>query len=243
MNIKKIVPLLISILVLIPIQAVTTLDLYSGITPLINNWLDNNISHNEFVKQINETEIHNDNNSDEHYYQKALLDLYKGQAYFFEEDSAKSVKSLESAISNAEKAISISEKSDYWRVIADSQSFIMLQKGMSYIIKNSKFVSKNAEKALIIDKNNSKASLIFAQGLVNAPALFGGDIKRGIKILEGLSKLNNKSKEERFNVLRSLSMAYDKKKKKGLAIETAIEALKIYPNNIEAKKSLASLKR
>ncbi len=38
MNINKIVPLLIFLLVLIPIQAKTTLDLYTEITPIINSY-------------------------------------------------------------------------------------------------------------------------------------------------------------------------------------------------------------
>lgn len=242
MNFKKILLILISILILMPLQALTTKDLYTTMTPIIDSWLDYDISNKEFVKQIRNMEINNDKNSDIHYYQKALLDLYRGQAYFYEKESDKSVKLLEKAIVNAEKAISIDEKSDYWRVIADCQSFIMLQKGMSYIIKNSKFVSQNAEKALKIDIKNSKASLILAQGLVNAPSLFGGDIKRGIRILEDLSNLNGTSREEKFNILRSLSMAYEKKKEIEKAIKVSRDALNIYPGNGAAKEYLTSLK-
>ena len=62
----------------------------------------------------------------------------------------------------------------------------MLQKGLPYIIQNSGKINDYALKSLEIDSMNSKAHIIVAAGLINAPPIFGGDIKKGISILKNL---------------------------------------------------------
>ena len=69
---------------------------------------------------------------------------------------------------------------------AEARAELMLFKGVGVIIKNGPLVQELAEKTLEIDPMNPEALVIYAQGRINAPRLFGGNRKEGIQVLEDL---------------------------------------------------------
>jgi tetratricopeptide (TPR) repeat protein len=69
---------------------------------------------------------------------------------------------------------------------AEARAELMLFKGVAVIIKNGPLVQELAEKTLEIDPLNPEALVIYAQGRINAPRLFGGNKKEGIRVLEDL---------------------------------------------------------
>lgn len=205
----------------------------------VDLWFNNNLSNSDVIDFL-DLNLENETLST---YEKSLFYLYKGQVLFLEKNKKESILSLEKAITEIELALSKENKSDYWRVMSEAESYIMLQKGVTYIIKNSKNVDAHAKKALELNPNNIKASIIVSGGLINAPSIFGGDIDKGIDLLLLSTKQESITKEENFNVLISLSTAYENKKDKDKAIEFCFNALKIYPNNIQAREKLRSLQR
>lgn len=234
--IKKITIITLLIFSLFNLAAAETLIDKADI--VINQWLDNKITNSEFISEIQRLET-----TATTIKEKTIINLYVGLGYFEDENKKQSLKALEEGLKNSEIALQSNNESETWRIDAELRSYTMLQKGISYIIKNSQTVSDNAQKALDLDPKNARASLIVAQGLINAPALFGGDIKKGIKILEELTKRANLKKEDIFFIYTSLSGAYEKNKKKDLAVTAIENALKIYPNNKKAIETLGSLKR
>jgi len=69
---------------------------------------------------------------------------------------------------------------------AEARAEIMLFKGVGFIIKNGSLVQELAEKTLELDPDNPEALVIYAQGRINAPRLFGGNRKEGLEVLERL---------------------------------------------------------
>ncbi len=69
---------------------------------------------------------------------------------------------------------------------AEARAEVMLFKGVSFIIKNGSLVQELAEETLSLDPDNPEALVIYAQGRINAPRLFGGNKREGIQILEEL---------------------------------------------------------
>ncbi len=219
------------------------LSLINSLNNSVDLWLNSDISAKQMLVNLDQEEKQlKENESFDYSYGKSIINFYKGQVYFYDDEKKDSIKYLELAILYAEKANSIKETSDNWRIISESGSYMMLQKGITYIIKNSKAVNDNALKALELDNNNHRASIIVANGFINAPKLFGGDINRGINILMELN-LNNVSREVRFNRLFTLARAYKQNKKRDLAITYCEKSLKIYPGNNAVKELLLSLKR
>jgi tetratricopeptide (TPR) repeat protein len=159
-----------------------------------------------------------------------------GLADLYLENTDGSILKLEKAQELINSSLSTKESSEAWGLLAESGSYIMLQKGISYIISNSPKVKEYGEKAIALNPNNYRAIVIDAQGLINAPRIFGGDKKRG---LENLRKLTEKpmEKQDKFFVLMALSQSLVQDKKTlDEGIKYAKEALKLYPLNIEALK-------
>lgn len=208
----------------------------------IDLWLNDKLSNTEILivldneeKDLNSTQDYN------FFYKLSIIDLYRGQVFFYEDEKKESISYLETSIENANRAKQIKETSESFRVLSEAGSYLMLQKGVPYIIKNSKAVNENALKALTLDKDNNRASIIVANGLINAPKLFGGNIKEGLNMLLNLD-MSQSPKEVKFNRAFTLSKGYKQDKKIDKAIKYCNEALKIYPKNKEALELLFTLK-
>jgi tetratricopeptide (TPR) repeat protein len=202
----------------------------------VDKWLNSEITDKLFIEYLTrEVSLAEDP------YEKSIYHLYLGQVYFNNERKKDSIKELEVAIDYADSALREKESADLWRVKSEAGSIIMLQKGVSYIIRNSKKVNEYALKSVAIDNNNIKAQIIIANGLINAPKVFGGNLELGLKQLNQLTSSIIISREDKFNCFIALSTAYKRDKKNRLAEEMCKKALEIYPENLRAKELLSSI--
>ncbi len=208
-------------------------NLFSGeYTNLKDLWLNNQIDHITFISKSTELISSSSFNNLE----QARIYIDMGLADFYLENADESILKLEKAQELIIKNLEIRESSEAWGLLAESGSYIMLQKGLSYIISNSPKVKEYGEKAIALNPNNYRAIVIDAQGLINAPKIFGGDKKRGIENLRQLLE-NPMDKQDKFFVLMALSQSLvQDKKTREEGIKYAKEALKLYPSNIEALK-------
>lgn len=204
------------------------------------SWIEGNSGSAPVLARLEELyrDAENISSLPDRLYRQARISLALGQLYYFEEKGEQSLPWLEKSRSLAEELIGRDSRADAWRIMSDAGSFLMIQKGVGYIISNSPKVQEQAEKALEIDGTNARAGLIIAQGLMNAPALFGGDKKKGISDMEALSRRSDLNGEDRFYILMALAEAYDKARKKDLARDTYRQIVELYPGNPLALKRL-----
>lgn len=145
-------------------------------------------------------ELSRKNDTFEKLYWQAKIHLAMGQIFFYNEQEKESLTYLEASIEIGGKALEKRDDSDAWRILSEAGSFIMIQKGLPYIIANSGRINDQAQKAYDLDPTNVRAALILAQGLINAPALFGGNKRKGRSWVDDLSKERNLSFEDRYFV-------------------------------------------
>lgn len=208
----------------------------------VDKWFNNELSHNQFIEILNNYEEGLDNdNSYSYYHTKSIIKLYKGQVYYEKKDSISSINELEKSFKSATYAKEIRETSDSWSVMAYAGSLIMIQKGVAYIISNSGKVNDHAKNSLSLDKNNIRGAIVFAQGLINAPMIFGGNKKEGIRVLENLLKKREISKEYSYIIYMIMAELYQKQNKIDKSLENCRYALIVYPNNRNALKLIREL--
>lgn len=152
-----------------------------------------------------------------------------------------SVLTLLTAQSAAEKALELKTDADCYRILGEAGSAIMLQKGVPYIITHGGKVEKYIDKAIELDPQNIRAGVLKAQSLINKPFIFGGNVKKGINLLSELEATGSSIKADRFFVLYNLSIGLQKHKKYNEAIKTCIEALTLYPDNLNAGELLSKM--
>ncbi len=91
--------------------------------------------------------------------------------------------------------------------------------------------------ALKIEPNNALAKIEVAREYINKPGLLGGDVKKGIEILEKILKDNPEIEKGYTN----LGIAYEEIGEREKAMKTFEHLLNINPENIEAKYNLDRL--
>ncbi|MBN2617789.1 MAG: hypothetical protein JXR64_05690 [Spirochaetales bacterium] len=210
------------------------LTIYSNnLNSLKESWLNNSIDSTEFVEKLT-------NIQGKDVEEQCEILLYQGKALYLINNKKESIKVLEEVIEISEMEIKRDPSSNQLRILSEAGTYLMLQKGVSYIIANSKDINNYAIKSLEMDKSNYRAEFIIANGLINAPAIFGGDFNKGIESLKNIIT-NADDMETLFDTYLALSIAYTKKDKNE-AIKYCNEALKLYPKNIRANDLLNSLK-
>jgi len=168
--------------------------------------------------------------------------LVKGMILFFREDKKNSISELKTAQDFAQKSLELSNSSEAWRLLSDAGSFIMLQKSTGYIIANSGKVKEQAEKSIELNRRNARASLIVAQGLLNAPKIFGGDKEKGIRLIEDLIKREDLSYEDRYFIMSALSDAYVALDRDDDAVRNYRMMLSIYPGSMYIQSKFDELR-
>lgn len=235
---------IIFFLVLLPLYLIYTQEktVLENLPNSVDKWFNNELTHNQFIEVLNRYETGLDiEDSYDYYHTKSIINLYKGQAYYEKKDSNSSIFELEKSLNSAKNAIKIKETSDSWSVMAYAGSLIMIQKGITYIISNSGKVNDDAKKSLSLDKNNIRGAIVFAQGLINAPLIFGGNKKEGIRVLENLLKKREINKEFSYTIYMILAELYQKQNKINKALKNCRYAVLIYPDNINALKLINEL--
>ncbi len=112
-------------------------------------------------------------------------------------------------------------------------SLWMVHQGLTTIIKEGPRMQTLGEQALEEDPQDLKAHILVAQGLINSPAIFGGDPAKAADLLEGAAPLAE-TKSQRFDLFLSIAKAYQRQKKWEEAQSWTQKALGLYPQNKDA---------
>ena len=128
----------------------------------------------------------------------------------------------------------LAETAEGYAVVSEAKSRLMIIKGIAYIIANASAAERYAQRALELDSGNVTALLVFAQGKVNAPRLFGGNVELGIELLESITKREVED-SQLFTAHYALAVAWRKKRDEGKALDAIDAALRVFPGSPEAR--------
>ncbi len=149
---------------------------------------------------------------------------------------AKRVAIAEEGIPYADKSIALkSDFSDSHRVRGALISNRI--SGMFSGMRNGSLAEEEINMALQIDNNNAMAHIENARKFINKPGLLGGDINKGIEILNNVIKDNPGLEKGYIN----LGIAYQENGEVKKAINTFMRLLEINPDNPEARFFLDQL--
>lgn len=109
--------------------------------------------------------------------------------------------------------------------------------GMVSGMRNGSLAEEEIDMALQIDNKNAMAHIENARKFINKPGLLGGDINKGIEILNNVIKDNPGLEKAYVN----LGIAYEKNGELEKAINTFKRVLEINPDNLEARFFLDQL--
>ncbi len=149
---------------------------------------------------------------------------------------AKRVAIAEEGIPYADKSIALkSDFSDSHRVRGALISNRI--SGMFSGMRNGSMAEEEIDMALQIDNNNAMAHIENTRKFINKPGLLGGDINKGIEILNNVIKDNPGLEKGYIN----LGIAYQENGEVEKAVNTFKRLLEINPDNPEARFFLDQL--
>lgn len=134
------------------------------------------------------------------------------------------------------KALGRGNFSEGLRVRADLYSQMMLSRGMLYMMRNGRAARDAAMEARRLDPKNVRALITVAGFYLNAPGVAGGDIQRGIEVLERALSLDPEDRNNRFLILVWLAEAHRSLDDQEPAREYLTRALQIYPESKTVQK-------
>lgn len=202
------------------------------------------ISYSDFLQKSKElsTKLQNIPDSKLNFYWKSRITNLQGiQAYRQNKKQEADVLFTESA-KLAESANKIGEFSEGYGMMSEAKTQLMLLRGVLYIIQEGANTEALADKALSLDATNVRALIIKAYGRINAPAVFGGDPKKGIALLNTFISKSDLSKSEAFLLHYGIALGQIKLGESKGARASILKALEIYPNNKDALAVFKSLK-
>ena len=142
---------------------------------------------------------------------------------------AKRVAIAEEGLPFADKSIELNDNfSESYRVRGALISNRI--SGMVSGMRNGSLAEEDIDIALQIDNNNAMAHIENARKFINTPGLFGGDINKGIEILNNVIKDNSGLGKGYIN----LGIAYRENDEVEKAVNTFKHLLEINPGNPEA---------
>lgn len=135
------------------------------------------------------------------------------------------------------KALKINPKSsDANRVLADTIMRLMDYKGAIYMMSKGPQALKLLNKALSLDEKNYAAMNSLGMYYIEAPAIGGGSVAKGMDILQ--KALESKDQYENFISNIWLGKAFQKKNNSSEGEQHFQKALGIYPNSPWVKELL-----
>ncbi|MBN2657377.1 MAG: hypothetical protein JXR86_09975 [Spirochaetales bacterium] len=225
--------------------AMTALEARRKYDGIMSSWIEGRRNDLQALAEFGnlERELDSLGDSVQKTYWIARVSLAVGQIRYYRDEEELSLDALEKSRDLAGEAAAGGAGAGAWRIQSEAGSLIMIQKGVGYIITHSGRVQEQAEKALSLDSGNVRAALIVAQGLINAPALFGGNRRKGLADLEALSLRTGLSPEERFFVLMALGEIFARDKEGEKALGYFRKILESYPQNSLAKMRIDRMAR
>lgn len=138
------------------------------------------------------------------------------------------------------KALDYNPKSsEAHRVLADTIMRLMSYKGTIYMMTKGPQALKLLNKALSLDGANYTAMNSLGMYYINAPAIGGGSVDKGIEVLQ--KALESKDEFDNFISNVWLGTAFQKKKNTSEASRYYQRALKIFPNSPWVKGLIQSI--
>lgn len=181
------------------------------------------------------------NNDYQKYLWQGQVEFLIAEMYEVKEEPRKAAQHFENSSELALKSIKKNKKSsEAHRLLADTYMRLMEYKGVIYLMTSAPKAVKLLQKAVKLDKENYTAFNSLGIYYINAPKIGGGDIDKGIGMFK--KALNSKDKFDNFISYIWIANAYIKLKDKDQAIDSAKQALKIYPANKWAEDILKDAK-
>jgi Uncharacterized protein conserved in bacteria len=121
------------------------------------------------------------------------------------------------------------QSSDANRILADTIMRLTTYNGTMYTMSQGPQALKLLNRALSLNQHNYAAMNSIGVYYINAPAIGGGSVDKGIKILQ--KGLESPDEFDQFIAYVWLGQAYAKKQSSGEAVRNFDQALQIYPNS------------
>ncbi len=158
-------------------------------------------------------------------------------------EKAKSAMHYESGLASLGALKPDQVSSESWRMTSECISQLCLLKDVGYIVTNGPKVSTYAEKALALNPKSAAAQVIIAAARIYPPALFGGNPKRGIELMQEALSYGTAERDDLFNIYSGIGLAYGKLKNVAEARRWLAMALELYPGNAYAKTEYGKLNK
>lgn len=142
-----------------------------------------------------------------------------------------------------EEAIKIEEFSEGYRLRAEAISHLCMVTSVSWVLINGLRVKRNCEKALELNPNNAKAMFLLGASKTYPPFWFGGNPRKGIKILHKALKLEYRELNDTYNIYTAMGVAFLKEKKYRKALRWLEKSVEIYPKNEFSQSMILKAKK
>lgn len=172
---------------------------------------------------------------------RSRIEYMVARGYQAVEDKKQAIAHYESGISFLDRLQPDRVSSESWRMTSECVSQLCLLKSTAYVITNGPKVSTYAEKALALDPRNAAAKVIIAAAKVYPPAMFGGNPKRGIELMQDALATGTADRDDLFNIYSGIGLAYGKLKDTENARRWLEKALELYPGNAFAREEYRKL--
>jgi tetratricopeptide (TPR) repeat protein len=172
---------------------------------------------------------------------RSRIEYMVARGYQANEDKARSVAHYESGLSALDGLAPDQVSSESWRMTSECISQLCLLKPVGWVVANGPKVASYAEKALELDPRNAAAQVIVAAARIYPPAMFGGNPKRGIELMQEALSFGTAQKDDLFNIYSGVGLAYGKLKNAAEARRWFDMALALYPGNSYVRSERAKL--
>jgi tetratricopeptide (TPR) repeat protein len=159
------------------------------------------------------------------------LEYMMGRACKVRDEKERAAFHYENGLARAEAAMAGGGSSEAWRMMSENISQLCLVRDLGFILANGLKVGEYAEKALALDPTNPAAQIILAAAKVYPPAVFGGNPRVGILMMQEALDLGARERDDMFNIYSGIALAHSKLGHKSEAKGWFEKALELYPGN------------
>jgi len=176
---------------------------------------------------------------------RSSIDYYVGRAWNEAGDRKKAVARFESALAAARESMRQGEHAQGIYAAARALSELSRLKDIVFLVANGPKVLSYAEKILSLEPGHAGAALILASAKAYPPAVFGGNPREALLMLQTLLAPRTQAleKDELFDLRTCMGVALAKLGRKDEAAAWFEGALVLYPGNRFARESLEDLNR
>ena len=165
-------------------------------------------------------------------------EFFMGRALLFEERNQQARPHFAEGLRLAEGVIQTAPNAEAWVLRAENLAHLCQIGPWSFTVANGLDVDKFAKNALNLNRRNAAAQYLVAARWVFAPAPFHNH-RRGIEMMEAITRNSDMQKDDRFNVFSAIGYAYLQQNKPAEARPWVLRAQEIYPSNKFAAELLA----